>query len=430
MKRDTISFFRLSFAIIGYLIYNILFYLYPSADYPSFAWAFLVISWAFIAFGNLFLLIDPMRLMVVFKEDRNIRNSSFIQLVLVIVSYFIQSAELMKGHLKIINFMNHFSETFALSLILTLIFIIAIYQKLWLHREDNNDTKYHFVFGLLLIIITNILLVSTAFSSISAPSLFNSGKNYPQEFKDFGLNGTVKVKSKKHAFELRGYEVSLEYTEQFSDGYSYSKNYTISEEAGDQYEFAISNESVQKIKELLSTDKERERLEKVKYEEFNFLLSLYKEKLKKLKVPYTITNTINTAFKVELVKETRVDFYPTDGYEFTAFLISESLRNVEKGDQDAAGFYNIDVKQAMKNDQIYANIDLIFCSVLTSKAQKAGLSNLEYFKEVLEGLPRGTFWDGVYQFKGSAEVNGKTRDVISTFVVENGLGYFEEDELK
>ena len=430
MKRNTVSFFRLSLVIIGYIIYNSLFYFYPSGEYPSFTWPFLVISWAFIAFGNLFLLIDPIRLMVVFKEDRNIRNSTIIQLVLVIVSYFIQSAELMKGQFKFINFINHFSETFALSLILTLIFIIAIYQKLWLHREDNNDAKYHFVFGLLLIVITNILLVSTAFSTISAPTLFNSGKNYPQEFKDFGLNGTVKVKSKKHAFELRGYEVSLEYTEQFSDGYSYSKNYTISEEAGDQYELAISNESVQKIKELLSTDKERERLEKVKYEEFNFLLSLYKEKLKKLKVPYTIADTINTAFKVELVKESRVDFYPTDGYEFTAFLISESLRNVEKGDLDAAGFYNIDVKQAMKNDQIYANIDLIFYSILTSKAQKAGLSNLEYFKEVLETLPRDTFWDGVYQFKGSAEVNGKTRDVISTFVVENGIGYFEEDELK
>jgi len=430
MKRNTVSFFRLSLVIIGYIIYNVIFYLYPSGEIPSFAGFFVILSCALIAFGNLFLLIEPIRLMLGFKEDRNIRNSSIIQLVLVIVSYFIQSAELVKGQLKIINFMNHFSETFALSLILTLIFIIAIYQKLWLHREDNNDTKYHFIFGLLLIVITNILLVSTAFSTISAPTLFNSGKNYPQEFKDFGLNGTVKVKSKKHAFELRGYEVSLEYTEQFSDGYSYSKNYTIPEEAGDQYELAISNESVQKIKELLSTDKERERLEKVKYEEFNFLLSLYKEKLKKLKVPYTIADTINTAFKVELVRESRVDFYPTDGYEFTAFLISESLRNVEKGDLDAAGFYNIDVKQAMKNDQIYANIDLIFYSILTSKAQKAGLSNLEYFKEVLETLPRGTFWDGVYQFKGSAEVDGKTRDVISTFVVENGIGYFEEDELK
>ena len=430
MKRDTVSFFRLSLVIIGYLIYNILFYLYPSGDVPSFAWPFLILSWAFIAFGNLFLLIDPIRLMVGFKEDRNIRNSSIIQSVLVIVSYFIQSADLIKGNLKFINFMNHFSETFALSLILTLIFIIAIYQKLWLHREDNSDTKYYFIFGLILIVITNILLVSTAFSTISAPTLFNSGKNYPQEFKDFGLNGTVKVKNKKHAFELRGYEVSLEYTEQFSDGYSYSKHYTISEEAGDQYELAISNESVQKIKELLSTDKERERLEKVKYEEFNFLLKLYKEKLNKLKVPYTIANTINTAFKVELVKDSSVDFYPTDGYEFTAFLISESLRNVEKGDLDAAGFYNIDVKKAMQNEQIYANIEFIFYFNLSSKAQKAGLSNLEYFKEVLESLPRGTFWDGVYRFKGSAEVNGKTRDVISTFVVENGIGYFEEDELK
>ena len=312
MKRNTVSFFRLSLVIIGYIIYNVIFYLYPSGEIPSFAGFFVILSCALIAFGNLFLLIEPIRLMLRFKEDRNIRNSSIIQLVLVIVSYFIQSAELVKGQLKFIDFRNHFSETFALSLILTLIFIIAIYQKLWLHREDNNDAKYHFVFGLLLIVITNILLVSTAFSTISAPTLFNSGKNYPQEFKDFGLNGTVKVKNKKHAFELRGYEVSLEYTEQFSDGYSYSKHYTISEEAGDQYELAISNESVQKIKELLSTDKERERLEKVKYEEFNFLLKLYKEKLNKLKVPYSISNTINTAFKVELVKDSSVDFYPTD----------------------------------------------------------------------------------------------------------------------
>ena len=133
--------------------------------------------------------------MLGFKEDRNIRNSSFIQLVLVIISYFIQSADLMKGKFKLIDFMNHFSETFALSLILTLIFIIAVYQKLWLHREDNNEAKYHFVFGLFLIIITNLLLASTAFSTISAPTLFNAGKNYPQEFKDFGLNGTVKVKN-------------------------------------------------------------------------------------------------------------------------------------------------------------------------------------------------------------------------------------------
>ena len=86
MKRDTISFFRLSLDIIGYLIFNILFYLYPSGEYPSFAWPFLVISWVCIVLGNLCLLIDPIRLMLGFKEDRNIRNSSIIQLVLVIVA--------------------------------------------------------------------------------------------------------------------------------------------------------------------------------------------------------------------------------------------------------------------------------------------------------------------------------------------------------
>ena len=40
MKRDTVSFFRLILVIIGYLIYNVLFYLYPSREVPSFAWFF------------------------------------------------------------------------------------------------------------------------------------------------------------------------------------------------------------------------------------------------------------------------------------------------------------------------------------------------------------------------------------------------------
>ena len=89
MKRNTVSFFRMSLVLIGYLLYNVLFYLYPSGEVPSFAGFFVILSWALIAFGNLFLLIDPIRLMIRFKEDRNIRNSSIIQLLLVIIGYFI-----------------------------------------------------------------------------------------------------------------------------------------------------------------------------------------------------------------------------------------------------------------------------------------------------------------------------------------------------
>ena len=84
MKRNTVSFFRLSLVIIGYIIYNVIFYLYSSGEIPSFAGFFVILSCALIAFGNLFLLIEPIRLMLGFKEDRNIRNSSIIQLVLVI----------------------------------------------------------------------------------------------------------------------------------------------------------------------------------------------------------------------------------------------------------------------------------------------------------------------------------------------------------
>ena len=45
MKRDTVSFFRLSLVIIGYLIYNVLFYLYPSREVPSFACFCYFIVW-------------------------------------------------------------------------------------------------------------------------------------------------------------------------------------------------------------------------------------------------------------------------------------------------------------------------------------------------------------------------------------------------
>ncbi len=99
-----------------------------------------------------------------------------------------------------------------------------------------------------------------------------------------------------------------------------------------------------------------------------------------------------------------------------------------KRGSDAAGFYNY--RCLKRSDEKRSNLRKILISFsiqLTSKAQSRGLSNLEYFKEVLEALPRGTFWDLLSQFKGSAEVNGKTRDVISTLLWKR-RGYFEEDE--
>ncbi len=50
----------------------------------------------------------------------------------------------------------------------------------------------------------------------------------------------MKVKNKKHAFELRGYEVILGLADILIQ-----KNYTFFEEAGGQYELAILNENVQ-----------------------------------------------------------------------------------------------------------------------------------------------------------------------------------------
>ena len=111
-------------------------------------------------------------------------------------------------------------------------------------------------------------------------------------------------------------------------------------------------------------------------------------------------------------------------------LLSKAIFNRENRDTDAAGFYNIDPVELMNSKLIYMVTELIFYSDLNSKLDDRQSGPLDYFKEKLISMPKGSFVDGIYKFSGSLLVNGKTQDIISTFVVEDGIGHFEKDTIK
>ena len=55
---------------------------------------------------------------------------------------------------------------------------------------------------------------------------------------------------------------------------------------------------------------------------------------------------------------------------------------------------------------------------------------MESFKEKLLSIPKNSFSDGIYNINCSYYENGIQKKVTCPFVVENGLGHFEEDKLE
>lgn len=83
----------------------------------------------------------------------------------------------------------------------------------------------------------------------------------------------------------------------------------------------------------------------------------------------------------------------------------------------------------MNSKLVYMVTELIFYSDLNSKLDDSQSNPLNYFKEKLTSMPKGSFIDGIYKFSGSVLINGKTQDIISSFVVEDGIGHFEKDTI-
>ena len=104
--------------------------------------------------------------------------------------------------------------------------------------------------------------------------------------------------------------------------------------------------------------------------------------------------------------------------------MAQAVSNREKGDSDAAGFYNITTKDLMKNKGLTLDFD---CDLTKIKAENA--SPLDTFKERILSLPKNSFSDGIYNITCSYDENGIKKKVTCPFVVEDGVGHFEEDEI-
>ena len=105
--------------------------------------------------------------------------------------------------------------------------------------------------------------------------------------------------------------------------------------------------------------------------------------------------------------------------------MAQAVSNREKGDSDAAGFYNITTKDLMKNKGLTLDFD---CDLADIKVENA--SPVDAFKERILSLPKNSFSDGIYNISCSYDENGIQKKVTCPFVVEDGVGHFEEDVIE
>ena len=79
----------------------------------------------------------------------------------------------------------------------------------------------------------------------------------------------------------------------------------------------------------------------------------------------------------------------------------------------------------MKNKGLTLDFD---CDLANIKSENG--SPLETFKEKLLSLPKNSFSDGIYNINCPYYENGIQKKVICPFVVEDGVGHFEEDVIE
>ena len=123
-----------------------------------------------------------------------------------------------------------------------------------------------------------------------------------------------------------------------------------------------------------------------------------------------VANKINKLFDRQVTYDYSYKFEPVSREKNYATILSQAIMNRDKGDLEAAGFYNIRPKNLMK-----------------SKAFSR--EHVDYFKTKLLSLPKGSFSDGIYEIHGDYSEGGKSISVTCIFVVEGGIGHFEEDKM-
>ena len=423
MKPYKISVARLSLIMIGYFIFN---YAY-SITYDSGGFAFismgkeLIFSYGAIVLGNIFMFRDISKLKASFEDNAFIQKSSTIQLVLATIGFFMQIIGFKGAPL---NYIDNYPVLVCASIVYSIIILIGIYQTIKLGQVKDISAKLGFVFAVTVILYTCLGLITATSSSIK-----NTTPSFAEEFQSLGLKGKVEVVDKHREIEaFYGTAYKLTYTENLSDG-TILKETTTAKIHGKDGEH-LSNFFLPSGTDLetLLNDKEKALFHTVKQDEFSFLLDVYKERPNLQQEEDSIKNAtadkINKLFDTPGKIASSFEFrkYPIENYYVA--MIKQAVSNREKGDSDAAGFYNITTKDLMKNKGLTLDFD---CDLTKIKVENG--SPLDAFKEKILSLPKNSFSDGIYNISCSYDENGIKKKVTCPFVVEDGVGHFEEDEI-
>ena len=101
MKEYKISYFRLSLVLLGYLLYNIIYFLLDySGGYAFFiVWPVFFLSLAIIVLGNIFIFRDIVKNRDTYQKNKTIQLTSMIQLIAACIGLCFQLTNLTVGKL-------------------------------------------------------------------------------------------------------------------------------------------------------------------------------------------------------------------------------------------------------------------------------------------------------------------------------------------
>ena len=424
MKEYKISYFRLNLVLLGYLLYNVIYFLLDySGGYAFFiVWPIFFLSLAMIVFGNILLFRDIVKLRATYEKNKMIQVTSMIQVISASIGLCFQLTNLSAGILWPINYVKHYPLLVGTSIIYSVIFIIGVIQKRAIEQQEKLSSVFSLVFGFCVVLLCNFLLFTN-----SKASVFDSNKLYVEEFKDFGFTGKVEVREKTQLIEpYVGSRTTLHYDERLSDGTYFWKLIDVAEVRNGTHVTQLDDQLAQEISKYLDTDEEKELFEKVKKQEFQFVLFLYKDLISKRKIDTELIDKVNNAVGFKLVEKYRLSIYPENPAEFYSLIIKNALKNRANGDTEVAGFYNIDIlTKAMITN--FGNVNYLeFDQILKDK----NASRVDYLKKILSEIPSGTLEDGTYKFGGITKPGGKNQWVTVTMVIENGVSHFEEDHIR
>ena len=428
MKPYKISLIRLCLVLLGYLIYNLVYFaLFYSAGYAFFIlWPVFFLALGLILLGNFFAFRDPLKLKSTFKDNPLVRKTSSIQVILATIGVCLQLSNVVYLRWWPINYIDNFPTLFCISLLYSAIFFIGNFQKTKLEQDDKSSNKSSLVFGAIVVFLCNLLLITN--SKVSA---WGSTDQYVQDFKDFGLKGKVEVYEKKHLIEpYNGTLTTLFYNETLSNGESFIDFIYVSDVQNGTHVTALDKKDKEEIRSYLENDKEKDLFDKVTLEQFEFVLKVYEERIKDLKLKDDIATKLNEAVGFKLLENYSVEITPADRRKFYSNLIKEAVKNRENGNTDIAGFYNIDINKHINNKSLIVSIKHLNFSEIDDRQNHKNDNRVDYLKDKLLSLPVGTLSDGIYKFTVSTLSDGKYTDITITMVVENGNSYFENDTVK